>query len=105
MEKEGLMPACIDGKNIMSDFLFDALFDNCSYIENKGVVVGFIANSPVILRYRHGSNSITLDSYGNNIDGIVNRFKAIDDDGDDDIVSDITVFQGQISVDYYFKEG
>lgn len=43
--------APIDEKNVCSDVLLDAIYDNSSYAENNSTSVGFINEYPTFVRY------------------------------------------------------
>jgi len=47
-----LMKAPIDDKNVMSDWLTDALFDNEEYTFNKNEYLGFVSGFPTFMSYR-----------------------------------------------------
>lgn len=46
-----LMPAPIDDKNVMSDWLLDTLFDNEEYTFDKNEAMGFVGGYPTYLEY------------------------------------------------------
>lgn len=46
-----LLPAPIDDKNVLSDWLFDALFDNEEYTFDKNEAMGFVGGYPTYLEH------------------------------------------------------
>jgi hypothetical protein len=56
--------ACINEKDIVSDFLFEALFDNEKYTENDCIVMGFFQGIALVISYTLGENTLHFDYVG-----------------------------------------
>jgi len=56
--------APINEKDVLSDALLDALFDNSNYIESKQKAVGFISGYPSLAEWRNNKLTVTFVSSG-----------------------------------------
>jgi hypothetical protein len=60
--------ADLDNKNVMTDALFDAIFEDCKWIEENHCVLGFNDGRPYMLNYIFGSNTFTVIAIGRRSD-------------------------------------
>lgn len=59
----GLIPAPIDEKNICSDVLLDAIYDDWTYTENGHQSVGFVENIATMITYGDAMMAYFLHPY------------------------------------------
>jgi hypothetical protein len=67
-EQKKLSPAPINDTDVVSDFIFEEIFDYCNYVEvGKEYVLGGIDGVPYMLTWSFGSNSFYLKSLSESV--------------------------------------
>ncbi len=117
-DPEQMIPAPLNQKDIIEDALFEEIFDDGDYVENKGkpyIVLGFIHDIPCMLEWSFNSNNITItplkiqnnQSWTNEI--IILRLTQYNEEPDAQTICDATEFADpvgpyRICASYYYKD-
>lgn len=86
----------INGKDLCSDTLFEGLFDNDEYCENKfGTVVGFINGGVAKIMYDFGSHVVFLEILDKALDKEILKqvsqwLKSVEESVNDNAIDDST---------------
>jgi hypothetical protein len=71
--------APLDNHNVITDSLFDAIFDDCSWYEQGCCVLGFHDGLPYMLDYIFGSHVFTVTALGRLDDKYIHKlFELLD---------------------------
>lgn len=109
-----LSPAHLDQKDIMEDALFEQIFDDMNYIENREgtTAVGYITNTPVLLEWKYGSNVMRIIPMGitkpdkeisDKITKVLQQYNDEDCGTLCDVIVECDDFPIEIYASYYFK--
>ena len=108
--KEKLTPAPLNQKDIVEDFLFEALFDySPGYIEDNKCVMGFINSHPVSLVWSFGSHTIRIYPNGNvdNVEeakqSIISKLDEMNREPDCQTICKISQDEVSVYASFYYK--
>lgn len=95
-----LIPAYIDDKNIVSDFVYSDLYDNSAFaVSDKDDAVGFVNNIPIVASYKKETmkldfpKTLRVAMKANLIAAILKRLTGGDEPVKDEYICDVIYFR------------
>jgi hypothetical protein len=79
MDFTSKVKAVINEKDVMSDALFESLFDDGIYVQKENYAMGLFHHDPLVLKYHSNSNAISVENVRDfgSLNGIEDHINSI----------------------------